>query len=249
MRNLKYVFCLCVALGLVVVSSQSLFAYQEIVVSDGGTIKGKVVYHGAIPERQVIPTKNVDVCGKMRMDPMIARGHDDSVKDAIVYLERIDKGKPLPKVAKEPELNNRKCRFVPDVQVVHKGDIDIVNSDPHLHNTHGFLGRKTEFNVSLPFEGMRIKRPLRDTGLIHVKCDAHGWMLGWIYVTDNPYYAITNEKGEFTITDVPPGSYNLVTWAQYMGEKNRMETPVTVGSKKTTSIDIELQKSLWDQNL
>lgn len=42
------------------------------------------------------------------------------------------------------------------------------------------------------------------------RCDAHGWMLGWIYVVDNPYYALTGTDGKFSITDVPPGEYSLV---------------------------------------
>ncbi len=35
-------------------------------------------------------------------------------------------------------------------------------------------------------------------------------MLGWIYVVDNPYYALTGTDGKFSITDVPPGEYSLV---------------------------------------
>ena len=85
------------------------------------------------------------------------------------------------------------------------GDLDIVNSDPVLHNTHGFLDKLTVFNVALPNQGQRIKRPLRKSGLVRVECDAHGWMLGWIFVAENPYYAMTGKDGSFTIKDVPPG--------------------------------------------
>jgi uncharacterized protein (DUF2141 family) len=45
---------------------------------------------------------------------------------------------------------------------------------------------------------------------VRVDCDAHGWMEGWIYVVDNPYYAITGSDGKFSITDVPPGDYTLI---------------------------------------
>lgn len=46
---------------------------------------------------------------------------------------------------------------------------------------------------------------------------AHGWMLGWIYVVDNPYYALTGADGKFSITDVPPGEYSLVAWQSFTG--------------------------------
>ena len=75
----------------------------------------------------------------------------------------------------------------------------------------------TVFNVALPNKGQRIERPLKKAGLVRVECDAHGWMLAWIYVAENPYYAVTSKDGRFTITDVPPGSYTLVAWQEYTG--------------------------------
>ena len=53
-------------------------------------------------------------------------------------------------------LDQEKCIFKPAVQVIRAGKIDIVNSDPVLHNTHGFYGQRTAFNLALPDKGMRI---------------------------------------------------------------------------------------------
>src|SRR3546814_17564655 len=86
---------------------------------------------------------------------------------------------------------------------------DVCSSDL---NTHGFYGRRTAFNLALPNQGQRIKADLTRPGLVRVECDAHGWMLAWIYVADSPYYALTGEDGSFSLTDVPPGDYTLVTW-------------------------------------
>src|SRR3546814_8186708 len=98
------------------------------------------------------------------------------------------------------------------------GEIDVVNTDPVLHNTHGFYGRRTAFNLALPNQGQRIKADLTRPGLVRVECDAHGWMLAWIYVADSPYYALTGEDGSFSLTDVPPGDYTLVTWQEHVEE-------------------------------
>ena len=72
-----------------------------------------------------------------------------------------------------------------------------------------------------------------------MECDAHGWMLGWVYVADNPYYAVTAKDGTFTIKDVPPGSYTLVTWQEYAGE---VEIPVVVKAKEVMPVTVELKK-------
>ena len=74
---------------------------------------------------------------------------------------------------------------------------------------------------------------------MRIDCDAHGWMEGWIYVVDNPYYAITGADGKFTITDVPPGNYKLVVIQPFTGP---IEQPVTVAENKPTSLTIELKK-------
>ncbi|HYQ48474.1 MAG TPA: hypothetical protein VEP69_05370 [Thermodesulfovibrionales bacterium] len=215
-------------------------AYEEGAVSGGGTIKGKVTFHGEIPMRKVIPTKDMEVCGGIREDPLITMGSGNGVTDAVVYLKDIQKGKKWAKPAKAPVLDNHNCRFHPPVQVIPVGmNVAIHNSDPVLHNTHGFLIKSTMFNVAMPKQGMQVERPLNRPGIIRVECDSHGWMRGWIYVADNPYYAMTGKDGTFTISDVPPGTYTLVIWQEYMGSK---EMPVTVKPKETVNVPFEIPK-------
>ena len=216
-------------------------AYEAVQVTDGGTIQGKVTFAGSPPpKKKIIPTKDREACGSSPRDvDQILLGPDKTVQDAVVYLQKVDKGKAWEKAAKPPEINNVKCDFQPHVQVMPAGDVDIVNSDPVLHNTHGFLDKLTVFNVALPNQGQRIKRPLRRSGLVRVECDAHGWMLGWILVAENPYYAVTAKDGSFTIKDVPPGSYTLVAWQEFTGP---VDVAVTVKAKEVLSVPVELKK-------
>jgi Polysaccharide lyase family 4, domain II len=231
-------------LGVLVLSGLVVWpsgAYEAIQVTDGGTIQGKVTFPGSPPpKRKVIPTKDKEVCGTApREVDQIRLGADKAVQEAVVYLKKVEKGKAWEKVSKTPEINNLKCDFQPHVQVIAAGEFEIVNSDPVLHNTHGFLGKVTVFNVALPNQGQRITKPLKKPGLVRVECDAHGWMLGWVYVAENPYYALTAKDGTFTIKDVPPGSYTLVAWQEYTGA---VEIPVTVKAKEVVSVPIELKK-------
>jgi hypothetical protein len=235
------VLALAAALALLTVLPGGAAAYEAVAVPDGGSIKGKVTFTGAPPPRKkVIPTKDKEACGSgVREVDQITLGADRGVQNAIVYLKKVDKGKAWEKPARTPAIDNVKCDFAPHVQVIPAGDIEIVNSDPVLHNTHGFLDKLTVFNVALPNQGQRIAKPLKRTGLVRVECDAHGWMLGWIYVADNPYYAVSAADGTFTIGNVPPGSYTLVAWQEYTGA---VETPVTVKAKEAAAVTVELKK-------
>jgi hypothetical protein len=214
-------------------------AYEEITVSDGGSITGKIVYNGNVPMRKIITTKDQDVCGGIRDEPEIIVDSAKGVKDAVVYLAKVEKGKAWPAEGPPPKLDNVKCVFEPRVQVIPPGKLNVVNSDPVLHNTHGFYGKRTAFNLALPNQGQQIETDLARAGTVRVECDAHGWMLGWVYVVDNPYYAVTGADGSFTIADVPPGDYTLVATHEFTGP---VEMPVSVKAGAPTDVPIELKK-------
>jgi hypothetical protein len=230
-----------VATALLGVMAGHAAAYDVVAVADGGSIKGKVVFNGALPPpRKVVLTKDREVCGTgIREVAQITVAPDKGVADAFVYLVKVEKGKAWAKPPKPPELNNLKCDFAPHVQIIQPGELVVVNSDPVLHNTKSFFDRTPVFNLALPNQGQRITREIKRTGLMRVECDAHGWMLGWIYVADNPYYAVSAKDGTFTIADVPPGSYTLVVWQEYAG---KVEVPVTVKPREATSVTAELKK-------
>lgn len=221
-----------------VLVSSPVHAYDEVPVSHGGTIRGKVSFQGTVPVKKIIPTKDQEICGAPRDEPQILVGPDQGVQDAVVYLRDVAKGKAWGKPEKNPVLDNKSCRFEPPVQIMRAGSIDIHNSDPVLHNTHGFYGRRTAFNVALPDKGVTVTRELPRAGMVRVECDAHGWMLAHVFVAESPYYALTGKDGSFTITDVPPGSYTLVATQNYTGDT---ETAVTVKAGEAQAIDIELK--------
>ena len=208
-------------------------------MSGGGKIEGKLSFNGAVPTKKVIPTKDKEVCGDPRDEPQIRVGADKGVQDGVVYLKAVEKGKAWGAPDKMPVLDQEKCIFKPAVQVIRAGKIEITSSDPVLHNTHGFYGQRTAFNLALPDKGVKIVSELPRPGLVRVECDAHGWMLAHIYVADSPYYALTGADGSFSITDVPPGNYTLVATQYWAGDT---ETPVTVKGGETAKLAIELKK-------
>ena len=214
-------------------------AYEEGPVTGGGSITGKVVFNGTPGTRKVIPTRDLEVCGGPYEETLIQVGPDKSVHNAVVYLVDIAKGKAWPAQAKPPEINNTKCKFEPHIQVVRAGKLDVTNSDPMLHNTHGYYGRRTAFNLALPNEGQRIPVDMTRPGEVRIDCDVHGWMEAWIYVVDNPYYAVTSADGKFTVVDIPAGTYKLVAAHPFTGP---VEQSVTVAAGKPSDLNIELKK-------
>lgn len=219
------------------VASQPGSAYQEGQVSDGATIEGQVIYSAKVPMKKIIPS-DPDVCGKPRDIALIETTEDGLVTDAVVYLDGVEKGKPWPEQAKTPELDNVDCRFRPQIVVMPPGAIEIVNTDPVLHNTHAFYGRRTAFNVALPHQGQRVEQDLRRPGLVRVECDEHGHMSARILVAANPYYSATPD-GSFTIADVPPGEYDLIAYQEEVGP---VETTISVKAGETVKLAVDLAK-------
>jgi plastocyanin len=249
-RRWKLLFCCSVLFllgsAMAVIDSWAASPYEETKVADGGAVEGKVVFRGTAPSpRKVIPTQDQQVCGGPRDDPRIVLGPDNTVQGAIIYLKGIAKGKAFEKPKKPPVIDNVKCKFEPEVQAVPVGtEVIIRNSDPVLHNTHGYLladGRRgrTVFNEAMPNKDQQVKTVLKLPGVIDVACDVHGWMQGWVMVADNPYYAITDKSGAFAIKDIPPGKYTLAAFQPYTGV---IEIPVTIEAKKSSNVNVELKK-------
>jgi plastocyanin len=126
-------------------------------------------------------------------------------------------------------VNNKNCYFEPRVQVAKTRTlISVKSEDDTLHTTHTYDDRaRTMFNVAIPVPGMTIDRPLRRPGVVRVECDSHGWMRGWVYVTDD-MGVVSGPDGSFEITGVPPGSYELTIWHERFAGMSRRVT-VTAG--------------------
>ena len=215
--------------------------YEEVDVTNGGSIAGtiKAAEMVADPSGKVetqVP-EEVKLCGtEFKMNKFIISA-DLGVKNVIVALQDVEKGKAMPE--EELILDNKACQFIPLVAVTYKGSQFVVqNSDPIFHNTS--LGlvmkgrRSTVYNLALPTQNMTIKKPVRRTGLHSVKCDAHKWMRAHVYAARNPYAALSDENGKFEITDILPGKYEVLVWHEGFGE---IEKTIEVKAGEASTLD------------
>jgi hypothetical protein len=60
--------------------------------------------------------------------------------------------------------------------------------------------------------------------IITVKCDVHPWMTSYVGVFQNPFFAVTDATGAFTIKDIPPGTYTLVAHHERFGDQEQKIT-------------------------
>ena len=71
---------------------------------------------------------------------------------------------------------------------------------------------------------------LKNSGVVAITCDRHDFMENKFYVVDNPYFSISDQEGEYTIDQVPPGHYELIVWHPVLGEKKQAITMEPHGS-------------------
>jgi len=72
-----------------------------------------------------------------------------------------------------------------------------------------------------------------------MQCGFHAYMVSWGLAVENPYYAITDKDGAFSMSDVPPGEYVLVAWHPETGPT--LEQNVTVRPKDTANVNFEFK--------
>ena len=240
MNTIRKTLAVAAAAGLILGVVAQALAYEGGEVKDGGTISGSIKFAGAPPARKEIPvTKDMEVCSKdkhLSWDLIV--GPNKGIENAVVSLTDVKKGKKWA-IAKAT-LDQNGCVYKPHVLVVPAGaTIDILNSDGILHNIHTYSTANPAFNKAQPKFKKVLTAEFKKPETIKVTCDAHGWMLGWIVVSDHPYVALTDEKGDFTLKDVPPAHYKLEVWHETLGKSVK---EVTVKPKEETKVQIELAK-------
>lgn len=215
-------------------------AYETIEVKNGGSIEGVVQFAGAnVPKDPILTlSSEVKYCGKsLAAEKYLIK--DKKIKNVVVYIEEIKAGKAIP--SQPITLTNIKCTFEPHVTVGYKGGKIIQkNDDPIFHNIHTYLNGKTMFNIGLPEKGSSVEKPLLRPGLMEVTCDSHPWMHGFVQIFEHPYSSVTNANGEFSIKDIPAGTYTIEAWHEGLG-KVKM-TNVKVESGKASKITVEYKK-------
>jgi len=209
--------CLFALILLSAALSLAQSGYQAIAVNDGGTITGSVKWTGPVPKLPTIAiNKDPEVCDpkaeKKRDLERLVIGSNGGVANTVVFLKDITKGKAMDLPETRQFLNQKNCRYEPHVLLVPgNGTLQLRSSDPILHTVH--MTGASDYNLPFPFANQTMSRTMNREGVVDLRCNAgHVWMNAEMLVVSHPYYAVTDEDGNFKLTNVPPGDYEIEAW-------------------------------------
>ncbi len=127
-------------------------------------------------------------------------------------------------------MDQRQMQFVPNILVIQSGTgVEFPNSDQIEHQVYSFSAAKA-FKLSL-YAGHKYPPVMFErAGLVVVGCNIHDHMIGYIYVTDSPYFGRSDASGQWSPHDLPPGNYRLIAWHPRMqeGGGTSLQMPLTL---------------------
>lgn len=192
-------------------------------------------------------------------------GSNGGLKDAIVLLEGVEAGKPFE--VSVPLIEARDCMFQPFMTIVRNGHaVEVVNMDPIMHDIQGYetsleAGARVLFNTPLVMNhqhnrgdlhaihnhapGKSLVGPIylnKGRRTFYMQCGFHAYMESWAMAVNNPYYALTDANGRFSIEQVPPGTYQMVVWHPQTGPGMSRMVTVTPDGKLTEQLSLPAPK-------
>ena len=217
--------------------ASSMAQYKGGDVKDGGSISGTVKFKGTAPApKKLEVSKDKEVCGKSPKVDQSLVVNNGNLANAVVTITDIKSGKKMD--AKKVTLDQKGCEYQPHVLAFPVGTtVEILNPDGILHNVHSYSKVNSPFNMAQPKFKKTMDVKVDKPEAIEVKCDVHGWMQGWLVATESPYVAVTDNSGNFKMTDVPPGTYTVEMWHEKLGKNTQK---VTVKAKEDAKVSFEV---------
>ena len=152
---------------------------------------------------------------------------------SVVYVDAIA-GKTFPAPKDHPVIDQKGLTFSPHLVVVQQGTtVDFQNGDNVAHNVFWpSIGgdKKMTKNLGTWPKGEKRSYTFDKAGIVPLLCNVHPDMMGYLIVSPTPYFAETDESGNYKIKDVPDGSYKLVVWHE--GAKNQSQPIRVAGGGK-----------------
>ncbi|HUL42774.1 MAG TPA: carboxypeptidase regulatory-like domain-containing protein [Bacteroidota bacterium] len=213
-------------------------------LSFAGTITGKVSFKGAKPAITMIKMNADTKCvsmhhGKDVPSEMVIVNSNNTLKDVFIHITKGLEGKKFPTPTAKVTLTQEGCMYHPHVfGMMANQPLEIVNADPTLHNIHALPKNSKQFNIAQPIQNSRRTETFdKPEVMVKLKCDVHSWMAAYVGVLDNPFYAVTDDKGDFTIKNLPAGTYTVEAWHEKYGTQTMN---ITVGASDTKTADFTM---------
>ncbi|MGB7584607.1 MAG: carboxypeptidase regulatory-like domain-containing protein [Terriglobales bacterium] len=225
--------------GVVLMALAALTLNQKVSAAGEGSIAGTVKLTGTPPHMRGIDMSKDPYCVKQHENSPahlenVVVGQGDGLENVVLYISDGLTGNEASSVAAgEPVFDQKGCMYVPHILAMDVNQkFKVITSDQTTHNIHPLpnpLTGNIPWNESQPPGAPPIIKSWKATEVaIPVKCNIHPWMHGWFVVVKGPY-ATTDDKGSYTIQNVPAGSYTVTAWQEELGTQMAKVT-VAAGS-------------------
>jgi plastocyanin len=166
---------------------------------------------------------NINVVG------LIGGGGSHGPGGAVIVLRRAEGTTPKPKAARVKAVVQKNKAFMPHVLAVPLGStVEFRNDDEIFHNVFS-LSKPNAFDLGLYKNGVMKEQSFASPGPVHLLCNIHASMNGWIFVSDSPWYGQSDASGKFTVRNVPPGQYEVEVWHEWSTKSVKQIVRVNYG--------------------
>ena len=214
---------------------------KKVDPATAGSVSGKVTLTGPAPAPEMMRVAVDQTCiqamGTMAKSDAILVGADGAIQNAFVYIKDPLTEYTFDTPSTPVVLDQKGCRYSPRVFGVRVGQpLEMINSDATLHNVHAMPNANSQFNEGQPVQGMVSTKKFDKAEMtpFKIKCDVHGWMKSYMIVLPHPYHAVSGMNGQFTIPNLPPGTYTIEAWHEKYGKQ---EQNITVGAKEQKQVN------------
>ena len=183
---------------------------------EAGSVTGQVV----IEESQRVQRPPRYYLGPFRGTtggPRLPRG----AAHVVVYVDGAFPDTTFAPPTTKAVVRQRQQRFMPHVLPVLKGtSVGFPNLDNYYHNVFSvFAGER--FDLGRYGAGESGEQTFDQPGVVVLRCEIHPAMKSYVRVLENPFFAVPDSTGQFSIEGIPGGVYDLKAWHPSRGERGR----------------------------
>jgi hypothetical protein len=184
-----------------------------------GTLKGRFVYDGPSPDPQLItPTLNEQVFSKYRIvDESLLVPRILGIQNIFIWVS--SKDIPIPKHDKlDPvTIEFKEGRFAPHAIAFQEPCDLILNNEESLECVFYRTTADYAFAVQARPKHQHTVNMLRPDRMPAKLVSNFPWTCSWLLALPHPYFAVSNEGGEFKIDNLPPGTWEFQVWHERKG--------------------------------
>ncbi len=166
----------------------------------------------------------------------------EPVSDALVIAVPVDGVLKLPAPPAQAVVDQINHAFVPRVKAVLVGTaVSFPNRDNVRHHVYSFSPAK-QFELPLyagtPAAPVVFDKP----GVVVLGCNIHDWMIGYIYVSESPWFAMTGADGRALLADLPARAYTVRVWHPRMdGAEDAGRKPADLARARSVEVVWEVK--------